>query len=293
MIALRIIDTFPDFLKYWHDADSKPVDEQIEGWANVYMSAWPELLALQQDDYTSQGLDWREIAREKVFPHLPARLHSMQNVHGVLLDTGQQVISQVRETMNFEGDVTFIIYVGIGCGAGWVTGYEGMTAILFGLENIVESSFNDQTALTGLIAHEVGHVIHFQWRDSAGCVPGVGPWWQLFTEGFAQRCEHLILEEDLWHMGASDPNDSWLTWCLEHRSWLAQEWIETVERGLPVNKFFGSWFEIMGKSQTGYFLGHEIIRLLENTMSIQQIALLDGEDPRIEEILRNMAASDL
>lgn len=42
---------------------------------------------------------------------------------------------------------------------------------------------------------------------------------------------------------------------------------------MSVKEFFGSWFNIQGKSQTGYFLGHEFIRALEDTYSLREIAL--------------------
>ena len=68
MSKCEVIDTFPAFLTYWAKAQGQPLDDQIEGWATEYLSPWPELLTMQVDDYTSQGVDWRQIAREKVFP---------------------------------------------------------------------------------------------------------------------------------------------------------------------------------------------------------------------------------
>jgi hypothetical protein len=44
-----------------------------------------------------------------------------------------------------------------------------------------------------------------------------------------------------------------------------------------VKHFFGSWFGIQGKSQTGYFLGHEFIRELEKSYSLKETALLNVE----------------
>jgi hypothetical protein len=68
----------------------------------------------------------------------------------------------------------------------------------------------------------------------------------------------------------------WLSWCQQHESWLAKEFLERLERA-SVKDFFGSWFGIQGKSQTGYFLGHEFIRELEKSYSLKEIALLNVE----------------
>ena len=56
-----------------------------------------------------------------------------------------------------------------------------------------------------------------------------------------------------------------------------REYLIRVEKGEPVHDFFGSWFNIQGKKQTGYFLGHEIIRALEGTYSLREIALWSPE----------------
>jgi hypothetical protein len=72
--VLEIIDTFPAFLKYWRKVRGQSINKQIEGWEKEYMSSWPELLAKQIDNYEADKLDWRQIARKRVFPHLAARM---------------------------------------------------------------------------------------------------------------------------------------------------------------------------------------------------------------------------
>jgi hypothetical protein len=45
------------------------------------MAQWPELLAKQIEDYATQGLDWRQIAHERVFLYLDERLAAVQETH--------------------------------------------------------------------------------------------------------------------------------------------------------------------------------------------------------------------
>jgi hypothetical protein len=56
---------------------------------------------------------------------------------------------------------------------------------------------------------------------------------------------------------------------------LAREFLIRLEKHVSVNDFFGSWFNIQGKSQTGYFLGHELVAELEKTCTLMEIAVLD------------------
>ncbi len=77
MAEIEIVDTFPAFLVYWSESRGLPIECQIDGWMNDYMVRWPELLRKQVDDYTTDGFEWRDIVRERIFPDLDSRVHEM------------------------------------------------------------------------------------------------------------------------------------------------------------------------------------------------------------------------
>jgi len=239
------------------------------------MARYPELLEKQAQDYKSQGLDWREIAKERVFPNIAERLPSMREARENLLKVCGPIYERATGMFGAILDVTFVIYVGLGCGAGWTTQYGGSPACLLGLENITECRWSSQERLQGLVAHEIGHLVHkalrSDWDDF--CKPG--PLFQLYSEGFAQRCEHLILGGETWHEAH---DEDWLSWCQQHQAWLAREYLHRVDKGIHVNDFFGSWFDIQGQRHTGYFLGHEFIRSLEEDRDVREIATLPLEE---------------
>jgi hypothetical protein len=239
------------------------------------MAQWPELLEKQLESYASEGVDWRRIARERVFPFLKDRLPAMKTAHENLLGACEGIYSTAQERLGFRFDVVFVIYVGIGCGAGWGTQFEGSPAVLFGLENIAECGWSELPSIKGLAAHEIGHLVHDQWRRRNGRAARSGPWWQLYREGFAQRCEHVILGKPSWHVKSGICSEDWLSWCQKHESWLAAEYLRRVDQGESVRAFFGSWFELQGRKQCGYFLGHELIKRLGASMSLKELALLD------------------
>jgi hypothetical protein len=286
---VSIIDTIPDFLEFWKNVQDAPIPSQIKYWASEYMAKWPELLEKQMNDYASQQENWRQIASERIFPCINARLVAMQEAHQNILSTCIVICNQTFEKLGFESDMVCLIYVGIGCGAGWVTTYENKPAILFGLENIAECHWSNINSITGLIAHEIGHVVHATWRSQAGKQDEDGAWWQLFTEGFAQRCEHLILEQETWHE-AGNSDDNWVSWCYDKKTYLASEFLRYVAEGKDIRPFFGSWYDIDGHSQCGYFLGHEAVKELEASgMSIREIGILENPENRLREILEHFA----
>jgi hypothetical protein len=83
--------------------------------------------------------------------------------------------------------------------------------------------------------------------------------------------------------------DDWLTWCEGHREWLATEFLRALGKGGSVHTFFGSWYDVQGRNQTGYYLGHELIRELESGLDMREIALLDGDDPRLRASIQRLS----
>jgi len=88
--------------------------------------------------------------------------------------------------------------------------------------------------------------------------------WQLYCEGFAQRCEHIILGRDTWHIRGGNYGDDWLDWCQEQKSWLAADnnldipSAEVLENALA--DFDGTMFVI---SHDRYFLDRVAERIVE------------------------------
>ncbi len=286
MPTWTFVDTFPAFVDFWQRVQFLSVDEQIERWACDLMPRWPELFEKQVADYAAQNVAWRSVASEKVFPFLNERLPALREAHKHLLELGSDIYQQAELKLGFTSPITFVVHVGIGCGAGWVTSYQGSPAIWFGLENIAECGWSDRESTAGLIAHETGHVVHEQWRAQDGLSFGDGAWWQLYLEGFAQRCEEIIRERSAPHETGDDEDREWLAWCQAHRTELAAEFLRAVESGEAMQKFFGSWYDIEGHSQCGYFLGYEIIRQLEHRFSLKEIAMLTDVEERFKSELR-------
>lgn len=285
----NIVDTFPVFLEFWKKNQNALLAVQIEAWATEYMSQWPELLEKQLADYSSQQEDWKKVAGEKIFPYIGTRLPAMEAARENILLLYPYLCDQAYQKIGLEIDATCVVYVGIGCGAGWVTTYQDQPAILFGLENIAECGWSDSSSIVGLISHEFGHVIHNALRKRANLADGDGAWWQLFSEGFAQRCEHLILGRNTWHQAAST-NNNWVSWCYDTQAYLASEFLQSVAQGKDIRPFFGSWLNIDGYSQCGYFLGHEAIKALElSGMGIREIAILENPESHLRKVLEEIA----
>jgi hypothetical protein len=288
---LQLLDTFPAFEEYWRSVRSQSVEVQIDRWEHDYMARWPELLQKQVRSYSDEGVDWKQIARTRIFPHLSKRLPHMRTLHRNLLRTLPHSWSVTRRTLNLDFPVRFVIYVGIGVGAGWATRYGGQRACLFGLENAAEIA-GGGAGTSGAVSHEVAHLAHDDWRIRSGLrgieLPG-GPLWHLYTEGFATECERRIERPQRFRLRTGDSD--WLRWCTDHRAWLAAKFLHDVKARRSSRPFFGSWYNIRGRIECGYFLGAEVVREWTRSASLKEVATLSESvvRRRVKATLRGMA----
>ena len=283
----KILDTYPEFISYWNKYGQLSLHQKIEGWANEYMSNWPELLQMQKDDYSDlPDSNWRDIAETRIFPFIADRIGSISEAHNNLLNEIEPIHTAASDFFGIENlGIIYVIYVGIGCGAGWVSTFNESHSVLFGLEMISECKWSDRISIQGLIGHEIGHAVHAVLRNDPGLAQFEDPFWRLYTEGFAQRCEHILLRSDTWHQGQGYNKAGWLSWCQANKSMLAEEFLHRIDSNLETKQFFGSWFDIQGYSQCGYYLGHEVITELEKRHSIKEIAVLDNVQSKIRAVL--------
>jgi hypothetical protein len=281
MVRLDLLDTYLAFERYWREVRSEDVEVQIERWENEYMADWPELLAKLKKSYSDEGVDWRTVARTRVFPHLEERLPRLRQMHRNLLKVLPQSWSDARRKLELDFPVRFVVYVGIGVGAGWATTYRGQPACLFGLENAAEMSAGESGFYPASVSHELAHVAHDHWRKQKG-LRGVdqprGPYWQLYSEGFATECERRIDDPRAFRLRTGRPD--WLAWCERHRSWLARKFLRDVASHRSTRPYFGSWFDVRGQVESGYYLGAEMIRGWTDTRSLREIAVLPEPEAR-------------
>ena len=279
MCVLEIVDTYEDFKDYWEKARDLPVGEKIKKWRSDYMGIYPELLDKQIEDYEDHSVSWQEVARNRIFPSLGDRVRTMDLARKSLVEVSRRTYRRAQTFFETQVESIAVIYVGIGCGAGWATQYRDKPALLFGLENIAECGWEDEKATEGLVAHESSHLLHDGIRTAAGQSTGSGPFWRLYREGLAKWGEFNILKRESWYEARGLNEKGWLEWCRENVGWLAREFLDAVERKESVARFFGSWYDLKGWKQTGYYLGFRAVELLVERREMTERQLVMMEDP--------------
>lgn len=273
---IDLVDTFPDFLELWFEQVATSVDSIKELWL-TYMHPYPHLLQKQIQCYQKDGIDWSQLAKERVFPLYTVNLGRMQTAHDSV-KRSHRVLLQLNEEYRILPQPSLVIYVGIGCGAGWATTYDGRPAILTGLEKIAECNWQEPHLVTSLLAHEYGHLYQSNRRLHISEKDVKPQTMTLFREGFAQWFDHLVSGSESWSLCVRLNDATWPAWCAENSRLLASEYLEIIETNRPANAFFGDWLEVHGRKQVGYYLGHAFVESLRQRISMVQIAeLVDVE----------------
>ena len=170
-----------------------------------------------------------------------------------------------------EPDINIILYLGLCNGAGWATTLDGKNTVLLGIEKIIELDWGDETNMRALILHEIGHLWHklngnLHIPEYTKRRKGIA---QLYCEGVAMVCEHILCGDDNFY---HQDKDGWLDWCYKNENQIKREYLRRLDKKESVQDFFGDWCSYNGHSDVGYFLGCRFVRYLMKSYSLKEIA---------------------
>ncbi len=179
--------------------------------------------------------------------------------------------NNLTELFDSEPDINIILYLGLCNGAGWATTLDGKNTVLLGIEKIIELDWKDEINIRALIFHEIGHL----WHKLNGNLyfPGFTKRrkaiQQLYQEGVAMVCEHILCGDDEFY---HQDKNGWLKWCCENENDIKKEYLFRLNKRESVQDFFGDWCSFRGHSDVGYFLGSRFVGYLMKIYSLKEIA---------------------
>ena len=263
---MKIVDTYSDIQSCFMDGVFN-----LNQWCKYAENILPNLSVKLQKDAKAYNFD------KEIFPVIQNAFQNKEKLHiahKTFLSTTKELIKSFTELFGEELDVTVIFYLGLCNGAGWATEINNQKVILLGIEKIVELDWCSQTAMKGLIYHELGHIFHYKLRllkdelnnDKEKSL------FQLYTEGFAMYIEQLLCKDmSFYHQNIN----GWLQWCEDNQKRLFKLYLTKIDNNENTQEFFGDWNNIEGKSDVGYYLGCEMIRNLSSQYALKELANLN------------------
>jgi len=279
-----LIDTYPYFRNMLMSARKLASEDNIVYALKKYLEKYSKIRELINQCY--ETLDWFNICLNTLansIRNLENLDNAWENIYSTLPDA---IVLFAKAFKNEVGDkdFVFVIYISCGCGAGWAAEYDGKPAVLLGLDMISNLGWVSREKVKGLIIHELCHLAHMIIRKTSYqhfSELEKNPYFLLYSEGFAMKCEHEILSSENWRIA---PNKEWVNWCRKNLGFLARLYMEHAEKNKAVNVFYGTFFNIKGYSQTGYYLGHELIKYLEkeHSLNLRSIAKLPFSEIKVK-----------
>jgi len=243
----------------------------INSWENYAANISKNLPIKLKKDIVDYSFD------EQILPVLIQAIDdrdSLKKAHDAFVSVTTNMEEKFQRTFQTDLDVDIILYFGLCNGAGWATTLDGKSAILIGIEKVVELNWYYTKNMIGLIYHELGHILHD--------VKGVGSYepleqcdksiWQLYREGIAMYCEQLLCENlNSYHQNFGD----WLNWCDSHKNDILHEYKTRIHNNESTQNFFGDWVQWRGRSNLGYYLGCEFVKSLAQQYKLNALLNLN------------------
>ncbi|MCM1286276.1 MAG: hypothetical protein NC213_07960 [Acetobacter sp.] len=260
---MKIIDTFNDISKVYKNG---VFDKAL--WDNYADSVFPGLKDKVENDF-SRVAEYKDKVY-KILNDVPKNFKIAETAHQSFINATKNLSDEIKNQFNVDLNVTIILYLGLGNGAGWETTINNQKVVLIGLEKVVELGWCSESYMQALIYHELGHVYHSLFEHKNIIITKKEKSIrQLYREGIAMVFEQTLCDDvNRYHQDI----DGWLDWCKDNEKLIKTEYLKRIKNTKNVQDFFGDWCSFMNHSDVGYYLGTAFIRFLMNDYSLQEIA---------------------
>jgi len=276
---MKVINTYSEIIALCDNLQDKFELGAWRKYATGISAALPKMLEDEIADYDFDS---------QVLPVLNAAIGdraALEQTNASFSKVTDGLPKHFKRIFQTDMDVDIILYLGLCNGAGWATMLDGRMTVLLGIEKIIELEWFAGKAMTGLVYHELGHILHLYHGHRQALhvanekLEGSDKWlWQLYQEGIAMYAEQLLGgDANAYHQDI----DGWAAWCSTNKNDALKEFKRRLHENESCQDFFGDWCSWRGQSNVGYYLGCEVVKEFAKQYSFAE--LLDMEFAKIKE----------
>jgi hypothetical protein len=270
---VRIENICPDFFAFWERAEGHARGEQVDLWRTLYEDRHRDIFDVY---YGAYGRPDRLGDALERFPHaVPVMRAAMATAEECIARTVPRTALLFEDP---EGDVPYVLMVGLFQSDAWATSLRGQPTAFLTLEHV-----GSPRQLEITVAHEAAHTLHDRsaWPPLNDWVHGGSVAEGLFSEGLAVLASARVVPratdaEYLNHHGPDGP--AWLAAC-------ARQWCEIRQRILGdlgqvdpprVRAYFVANKATAAQAglpvRAGYVTGYYILRALNRQHTVAEMA---------------------
>lgn len=280
---LKAVDTFNGIVHMKKEFTEGNSD--ILGIWKDYISKYPEIKEQCLQD--ASKYDFNKEIKPVMIDALTCDFEKIETAHNNFIKYTSDLNDNFQKIFSIYDDIYVYFYMGLCNGAGWSTNINACQAVLIGAEKLAELGWHDEKSMVSLIYHELSHAAHSIIRNETLDIEFSSQKeksvWQLYIEGFAQRYEQILYEDDFYHQD----RNGWLNWCRNNHVKICREYLYRLKNNISTQCFFGDWVSFEGHSDLGYYLGCEFIKNItaDNSYSTKELANIKADE--LEDLLIN------
>jgi Predicted Zn-dependent protease (DUF2268) len=270
---VRIENICPDFFAFWERAEGRACDEKVDLWHTLYEDRHRDIFDVYYGAYGRSDRLGDALDR---FPHaVPIMRAAMSTAEECIARTVPRAAQLFADP---EGDVPYVLMVGLFQSDAWATSLRGQPTSFLTLEHVASPR---QLEIT--VAHEAAHTLHHRsalpplhdWVHGGSVAEG------LFSEGLAVLASARLVPgatdaEYLNNHGPDGP--AWLAACARQWGEIRQRLLGEIEQVDPAhfrayfaaNKATAAQAELPVRA--GYVAGYYILRALNRQHTVAEMA---------------------
>ena len=128
--------------------------------------------------------------------------------------------------------------------------------------------------MQALIFHEIGHIWHKTYGNlyPEARSEGEKSLAQLYQEGLAMVCEHILCQDDRYY---HQNQNGWLDWCKENEAEIKREYLRRVDKNISTQDFFGGLVQLQKSQRCWLLSGLRVRQTFQRQYSLVDIASLN------------------
>lgn len=271
----RVIDLNSKFLNFWDQVYNKPTEQQVTQFQTQIVPLFPEFYNNRFSEWKGQGTSITE-GLKKSFDYF-STVESKYRQKSELVTSEITVALKAFKSRfpDFKDDFDVFLLNSLFSMDGGTRVFNGKVYFIFGIDSILKYHNGDND--TPFYHHELFHMYHRQFGNAGDLF-----YESLWAEGLATYVSSLMNPNSGWKNLLLDVPSGLVAICDSKMDFLLKDIDPRLEKSDSSEDyrlyFLGSSKEGQIPSRAGYYIGYLLAKKINESMPLEKMITLHGED---------------